>query len=371
VIVNQTCGSSAGGALEYISDRERQGHKNAVLFATNLAVFTVEQQRRIFDAVAALRPGISRPAFHQSISFLTDERSFLDTEAARSLPGLLLKGLSADHAPRVAWRHDEGIHVVSSLVGWSGEAISVWRSGTRAAAVLNSLAPQFGLSPVQSDNSGPPRPRLSRGELEASESAIEQGQDPSPKLLLAARMNYAIACCSGGDDEEFARHLRSMRVQTAWHYDARGAVDGVRFSLEDYRGTCCSSLKGSQIGEAFSYPRLRARLQARAEDRYEYDPLDLFAPRTRATGATEWQERYDRLWQVAQRGIERLLPHAAAIPHAVQSEPRDEQPFHPPAAELWESDQYRWELPRNTHPLPQVVTISLPSQRGGDGNHGR
>lgn len=198
---------------------------------------------RILRAQAQENPRVSRPVYHCGLSLpegarLTREQ--WERAADRLLAGL---GLSGHQAVFVAHRDSkcEHLHIVVNRVGPDTLAWNARRDGTKALAVVQELAREYGLPEAGRDRVRPPE--LSRGAVQESRRL------GTPALVEQVRERGSEAFAGATSWRELEERLAAVgfRLERAERGSGLVVTDGAR------------RVSVSHVDRSFSGPRLAAR----------------------------------------------------------------------------------------------------------------
>ena len=259
MIANVVRGRGFRGLLDYLFQTE----KFPEVVAGNMAGLTARDLAREFAGARNANDRVKTPVFHCSLSLPIDERLDRGKWAVGAERFLGELGL-AENRPWVAIRHrdkdHDHIHIVTSRTDYLGE---VWYGAWEVKKVLNAKAvveQELGLTVTPYRQ---PERRISKALLRQAERLIEQGTDDVtlPALSIQRAIDAAMAS-SGGNHDGLAAELEKHGVTVKFNQSkTTGRVSGAAFSADNGR----SWSKGSQLGKAYRWTELSARLDAAKE----------------------------------------------------------------------------------------------------------
>lgn len=206
---------------------------------------------REFSAVRQLRPDISRPVWHCSLSLPPGER--LTAEQWEAVARDFMQRMGFDEStPWVAVRHQDTdkdhIHIVASRVGLDGRVwLGRWEArraieATQALEHAHGLTLTPGLGDARAERK---RKALTDREINA---AVRTGKEP-PRQRLQRLLDEAIK--GAPTALEFAERLAAAGVIVRAHIASTGRMNGFSFELDGV------SFKGSDLGKGYTWSGLQ------------------------------------------------------------------------------------------------------------------
>jgi len=259
VIQKIITGRGFRGVLEYVfTESAELKHDGARIVGGNMGGTDPRELAHEFGMVRRLNRDLTRPVHHCPLSLSPGE--YLTDEQWAAFARDYLERMGFGNAPYVVVAHAENhVHIVASRIDKDGKTVSDSNEKWRSTGIIHELEREYGLAhAVEPGRMGRVRARVSRAEVGMAE---RMGEVP-PKLLLAARIDEAIAR-SGGTREGFGRALAGVGVMAYWNIASTGRVSGASYELADYQGAMQPIVKGSQIGNDYSWMRLERRLEER------------------------------------------------------------------------------------------------------------
>lgn len=275
-------GGGFRGVLNYVFDvgKEATHTKNAERVGGNMAGNDPRELSREFSAVRQLRPDISKPVWHCSLSLPPGERLSAEKWEAVAVDFMRRMGFDPDTTPWVAVRHQDTdkdhIHIVASRVGLDGKVwLGQWEA-RRAIEATQELEREHGLTLTP----GLGDARAERRKLTDKEinMAVRTGDEP-PRQKLQRLLDEALA--DRPTALQFAERLEAAGVSVRANIASTGKFSGFSFAIDGI------AFKGSQLGDKYKWSRLCEHL--------DYDPArDADVLRQRYGGKQYDQQVTDR-----------------------------------------------------------------------------
>ena len=312
-------GQGFRGALNYILDEgcKATGEKKPELVAGNLDGRDARTLAAELATIRQLRPDVTRPVWHCSLSLPEGERLTPAQWQAVVSDYLQEMGFS-DKTPFVAVRHQDTahdhVHLVASRINLDGQ---VWHGkweARRAIEACQALERRHGLqlTPGLGD---------ARAERKAMTSAetrrAERTGSDAPRVRLRGLIDAALH--DRPDLETFAARLTAQGVEVRANVARTGRMNGFSFAVEGV------AFKGSDLGKSYSWQGLQAR--------------GLSAARTSATGPPQGETMHSRDIDsdrtakeapVAERDGKRNAPPPPDASRAPPQPANDNRPAVPP-----------------------------------------
>jgi len=251
------------GVLTYVFDESvERGHDRARIVDSNMAGRTPRELAAEFGVFRCLNPDLTRVVYHCSLRLPEDEALTEAQWGAFSRDYLAAMGFDA--VPYVVVQHaPDHVHLIVSRIQFDGSTVPDGNDRWRSNGIVYGLEERYGLSHARDpERERAPQARLSRDEVAMAE---RRGEIP-PKLLLAARIDEAIAR-SDGTRDGFDQALAALGVTAHWNTASTGRVHGASYALHDDAGATRGVFKGSQVGKEYGWSRLAERLDERREER--------------------------------------------------------------------------------------------------------
>jgi hypothetical protein len=223
MIAKHTLGSGFRGVLSYLL-REGPagvGRGPATIVGGNMSGRDARQLAREFGVYRRLNLAVSRPVFHASLRLPAGET--LTDAQWRCAATIYLERMGYGATACVVIRHPERhIHIVASRVRFDGSTVASWHDRWRGLEAVAAVERRLGLSSPAVRPSGD-------GVTPARRCRARRAGTP-PKVLLAERLDQAIARSDGGP-EDFSRILSALGADVHWHLGRAGGVRGATFAL--------------------------------------------------------------------------------------------------------------------------------------------
>jgi len=264
VIQKAHIGRGFRGVLNYVFDESaEQGHDAARILDTNMAGRNPRELAAEFGALRQLNPDLTRAVYHCSLRLPAGEH--LADEGWAGFSRDYLREMGFADTPYVVVQHaGDHVHLIASRIRFDGQTVPDGNDRWRSNAVVSGLEEKYHLSHARDPERG--RERGPAVALDGGEAALAErvGEVP-PKLLVAVRIDLAVAGCDG-TREGFDAALCGLGVEARWNIAGTGRVQGASFALAEYAGGMQAAFKGSQLGREYAWGRLSARLDARREE---------------------------------------------------------------------------------------------------------
>lgn len=246
-------GQGFRGALNYILDEGRKatGEKRPELLAGNLEGHDARTLAAEFAAVRQLRPDVTRPVWHCSLSLPEGER--LTPAQWQAVAGGYLQEMGfSDKTPFVVVRHQDTahdhVHIVASRVDLNGQVWGGQWEARRAITACKTLERRHGLTLT-------PGLGEARAERKAPTSAetrrAERIDGQTPRVRLQGMIDAALH--DRPDLDTFTARLTAQGVEVRANVARTGRMNGFSFALDGV------AFKGSDLGKAYSWQGLQTR----------------------------------------------------------------------------------------------------------------
>ena len=197
-----------GKRNEHTSPRSIATGNTFVLFDTRWWEWVEEM-----DYCAALRPRISTPVWHTSLSAAPGDRPLSDTQWAQ-LATEYMQAMQLGGHPWVAVRHgDNHIHVVACRVNSDGEAWKGSYDYYKSMKALRAIERRHRLTIVD-DTYQPDEPRMAQASIAERESAARRGKRDPERALLRDALSQALDAAQYRGAQAFETELQQRGVQT-------------------------------------------------------------------------------------------------------------------------------------------------------------
>ena len=246
-------GQGFRGALNYILDEGRKatGEKKPELVAGNLDGRDARTLAAELATIRQLRPDVTRPVWHCSLSLPEGERLTPAQWQAVVSDYLQEMGFS-DKTPFVAVRHQDTahdhVHLVASRIDLDGQ---VWHGkweARRAIEACKRLERRHGLQ--LTPGLGDARAERKAPTSAETRRAERMGAD-APRVRLRGLIDAALH--DRPDLETFAARLTAQGVEVRANVARTGRMNGFSFAVEGV------AFKGSDLGKSYSWQGLQAR----------------------------------------------------------------------------------------------------------------
>ena len=245
-------GGGFRGLLNYVFDTgARATHtKGAERVGGSMSGSTPRELSSEFAVVRQLRPDISRPVWHCSLSLPPGERLSTEKWEAVAADFMRLMGFDLAHTPWVAVRHSDTdkdhIHIVASRIGLDGKVwLGQWEA-RRAIEATQELERAHGLALTP----GLGDARAERRKLKDKEinMALRVGKEP-PRQRLQRILDEAVR--DKPTVLEFVDRLQAAGVGVRASVASTGRVSGFSFEMGGV------VFKGSDLGKRYSWAGLQ------------------------------------------------------------------------------------------------------------------
>ena len=246
-------GQGFRGALNYILDEGRKatGEKKPELVAGNLDGRDARTLAAELATIRQLRPDVTRPVWHCSLSLPEGER--LTPAQWQAVVGDYLQEMGfSDKTLFVAVRHQDTahdhVHLVASRINLDGQ---VWHGkweARRAIEACKRLERRQGLTITP----GLGEARAERKAMTSAETrrAERTGTD-APRVRLRGLIDAALH--DRPDLETFAARLTAQGVEVRANVARTGRMNGFSFAVEGV------AFKGSDLGKSYTWNGLQGR----------------------------------------------------------------------------------------------------------------
>lgn len=251
------------GVLNYVFDESTErGHDRARIVDSNMAGRTPRELAAEFGVFRRLNPDLTRAVYHCSLRLPADEA--LTEVQWEAFSRDYLQAMGFGESPYVVVQHaPDHVHLIVSRIRFDGSTVPDGNDRWRSNGIVYDLEEKYALSHARdAEQERVPRPQVSRDEVAMAE---RRGEVP-PKLLLAARIDEAIAR-SDGTRDGFDQAFAALGVTAHWNTASTGRVHGASYALHDDAGAIRGVFKGSQVGKDYGWNRLAERLNERREER--------------------------------------------------------------------------------------------------------
>lgn len=252
--------------------------KHAQIVGGNLDGSTPRELASEFSVSRNIRPEINKPVWHCSLALPNGDHISADKWQEITADFMARMGFS-DHQYVVVQHGDtdhEHVHIVASRIGLDGELWHGQWEARRAIAATQELEHKHGLTltpgleDARSEHKQPSKPEI--------EMAIRTGEAPA-RMKAQAIIDAALA--DGPQSaSDFVARCEAGGLTVRPNLAKTGRLNGYSFGLDGV------SLKGSQLGKAFTLKGLTARGVTYDEVR-DYGPLNEAANRASTAAGTE------------------------------------------------------------------------------------
>ena len=269
-------GKGFSGLCRYVLDMKPNGPglKDARVVGGTMDGVDYNDFMRHFAVIRRLRPDVTRPVFHCSLS-LTRGESLPDEKWGGLAAKFMEKMGFPETCPYVVVRHGdkehEHVHIIASMVGFDGERWNDAHDFRKAKKATAELEPEFGLKitaePAGEKNRTPP----TGGEVQM---ALRIGEAPA-RIALQDLIDETAAVSPNIVD--FCGYLAANGVETRVSFGENREITGLSFSLG-------AAFRASALGSDYTWPALSAR-------GVDYDPDEHFEALGKFSAAGKQSER--------------------------------------------------------------------------------
>lgn len=267
-----TKGNGFRGLCNYLEDQEK-----AHLIGGNMAGENSKELAAEFGEVRRLRPELTKPVFHCSLSLAPGEH--LDDQVLHQVAEKFMTRMGMDPEkhqfavyghPALPGREDRKrkmnhIHIVGNRISFEGKLASDKHERLQARTICKELEIEHGL--VQTRPLGKRREQdverdlkpLTVQELGEKERL---GLDKHPKEQAQERVGFALRA-SDGSAADFARKARENGLEVRYGVSRTGKTYGVSFHVLDAPAGAAKKFTGKELGAGFKWSGLEQKLTAR------------------------------------------------------------------------------------------------------------
>ena len=206
-----------------------------------------------FEMMQKLRPRITRPVCHITLSISPNER--LSDESWTQIINRYFQEMGFTNNFFVAVKHNdkdhEHVHLVASRIRFDGSVVSDSWDMIRSQKVIRQIEKDFGLTRVgsswESDRQAPTISQIKR-ELETG--------IPTVKKQLADRIDLALTKVT--NLSELLEALKQDGIEAKISRNRQNTQQGISYQMDGV------SIAGWRVGNAYSLPKILKRLEAKA-----------------------------------------------------------------------------------------------------------
>lgn len=249
-------GTSFSKALNYIIDSKKSAE---IIASDGVSLDSIRSIADSFEAQTSMRPDISKPVYHISLSFHPKDKERLTNELMIDIMNDYLAMMKLYNTQFVAVRHYDKehphIHLCINRIDYNGKLISDQNNYRKNEAITKSLTKKYGL--YFSDGRSMNYDRLREPAL--------------TKYHIRDAMSKILPDCRNWSDLKSA--LNSLNISMEFKYKgSTEKIDGVIFTYNNI------SLSGSKIDRNYSYSKLNAlfeksQYQQEGKEMINYIPI--------------------------------------------------------------------------------------------------
>ena len=270
MIGNQVKGKGFSGCLQYV-----MGKEGAELIGGNMLGENAQELSSEFSESRKLRPMLSRPVYHASLSLARGEH--LSDHHWNQVAGSYLEQMGFQGSQYCVVRHQDTehdhIHCVASRIRMDGSVVSDSQDYHRSEQALRGIEREHGLTQVMSscdvDHRAP-----KRWELDQAVAG-----KPSTRMQLQGLVDEAAR--GGPTMTLFLGRLEAAQVHVLPNEATTGHVSGVTYLLDG------EPMKGSDLGRRYTW----AGLQKQGVQ-YEPNRDGPAVHRAKERATAEWGRRF-------------------------------------------------------------------------------
>ena len=238
-----TKGGSFKGCVKYVLDKE----KAELLFADGVLLGSDENIINGFETQRQLKPEISKPVGHISLSFSPQDAPRLSDKALIRLAQEYLKEMGIDNTQYIIVRHNDArhphCHIVFNRIDNEGKLISDKNDFYRNGQVTKKLKEKYGLT-------------FGKGKMQVNRNKLKEPDKTKYQIHRAV----SAALVKSKNWEEFIKavYKQGVKMQPKFKGNSK-EIQGISFERNGY------TFKGSQIDRKFSFANLDKLIKRNAE----------------------------------------------------------------------------------------------------------
>lgn len=248
-------GKGFRGLLNYLygpGEEKKPGRAVPIAGAGNVVGTDPQALAREFSVSRKLRPDISRPVWHCSLSLPPGEKLHDEKWAAIMRDFLIEMELTPENRQWHCCRHidqkHDHVHLVVSRVDFDAQVWFGKNDVRRAIAATQSLEKKYGLQLTASFEEGGEKKGMKKGEV----GRFRRTGEVPERFFLQTKVEEAKKECP--DFKTFVDRLKKSHVQVL-PAGKTGQVQGISFRLETG-----DPFSGSSLGKGFTWQRLAAEV---------------------------------------------------------------------------------------------------------------
>lgn len=263
-----------------------------------------------FEMMQKLRPRITRPVCHITLSISPNER--LSDESWTQIIDRYFQEMGFTKNFFVAVKHNdknhEHVHLVTSRIRFDGSVVSDSWDMIRSQKVIRQIEQDFGLTQVGSswekDRQAPTISQIKR-ELETGIPTVKKQLADKIDLVLTKVTNLS----------ELLKELGRDGIEAKISRNRQNAQQGISYQLDGV------SIAGWRVGSAYSLPKILKRLEARANqinlqiNSQDEQIADNNLPQKNATNELENAKSFDP--SLIAKEIEDVAKAGATVPQLI------------------------------------------------------
>lgn len=268
-----TKGTSFNNALNYIIDQKKDAE---IIASDGVSLDSIGSIIDSFETQSSMRPGISKPVYHISLSFHPKDKEKLNNELVTKIMNDYLAMMKLNNTQFIAVRHFDKdhphIHLCINRIDYDGKLISDQNNYRQNEIVAKALTKKYGL--YFSDGKNMNYDRLREPE--------------STKYHIRDVMNKTVHNCRNWNDLRDA--LNKENIQFEFKYKgSTDKIDGVIFTYKNI------SLSGSKIDRQYSYSKLNTLFEQSKEQQEGKEKLSFISLSSRYADTSENNQKEDQI----------------------------------------------------------------------------
>lgn len=239
MIAKITKGSSFGGVVNYILDKEKDAK---ILLCDGLFAEDKDTIAMSFEAQSKINPKVTKPVGHISLAFSKEDEHRLTDRAMAEIALEYLKETGITDTQLFIVRHFDKehphVHIAFNRIANNGRAISDRNERIRSARICKELTKKYNLY-------------FASGKERVKQHRLKEPD--KTKYGLYSILKSEVSRC--GDWQQLAANLEKQGVDMRFKYKGKSdEVQGVVFTMNGY------SFSGSKIDRRFSFFKIDAAL---------------------------------------------------------------------------------------------------------------
>ena len=268
-----TKGTSFNNALNYIIDQKKDAE---IIASDGVSLDSIGSIIDSFETQSSMRPGVSKPVYHISLSFHPKDKEKLNNELVTKIMNDYLAMMKLNNTQFIAVRHFDKdhphIHLCINRIDYDGKLISDQNNYRQNEIVATALTKKYGL--YFSDGKNMNYDRLREPE--------------STKYFIRDVMNNTVPNCRSWND--LRDELSKEQIQLEFKYKgSTDKIDGVIFTYKNI------SLSGSKIDRQYSYSKINALFEQSKEQQEGKEKLSLISLSSRSVDISENNQKEDQI----------------------------------------------------------------------------